>query len=844
MPAVRRRAARPGPPTSRPRPFTAALALAIAALALAPAEPSRADACATPPELGGPLVSGTTAYLAGTHVWTDYAYDDRGANTNLIPGGDATYPAEPHPGNTADFIQLQIGSGPGGELSVTALLETLVPGSEVVVGVGLDTDLDASTGAATVPGAQWPVLPTTGLGLEHLVLLDSAAATGTWMRWQLGAWQVAGSFPVATDRDCNTLSALVAALAPGNATWNAVGVAGPSDATGSWVDDAHPIHDLAYVVGEGPVTDPHLALYQQVPQVYQPWQDNIQSDLLSGLADPAPAVAEIAFGTGQTQLPPPIDVHSPGLYTFLYRSAIDLGEGVRQTPRQYRGPYQPYLVYIASTIPDDPPPAVVFMHGANQNHLVNAVHFNLEGATVPGLAAYDVPAVVVMGMGRDENWNTGPAEMDLLEMTDDAIARLGLDADRIVLSGISAGGIGTFRHLARYPDRWSGGYSIVGGGTTTLENMTNVPLRFHNGALDPLVNVQFFLDAEAAADAAGTVDYRGALVNTSSHIPEQAGNCWYLEMLATPRVVNPARVRYTVRPSGFFFDPVSGIDLHPDGAYWVSDLVSNDASDASIDATSLVRPDRLRVATEIDEPLQENATQGRDFCGPNPGVQTGDEWELHGRAFAPGPPQTIEKKLVATVTNVASVTLDLARAGLVPPGAALGDWDGDGVPDAQDNCRREPNPGQEDAGGVAGEGPDGVGDACQCGDVTGNGKVNGQDANAIRRHGLGLEPNPAFRVSCNCDVTGNGECNGQDAGAVSREAIGVSPNPLFADACPSFTGARRVEVQSDGPSDLTLTGLLPGTTVALDGTPLGSAGGDGAFTASVPVGDHTLLLLP
>ncbi len=149
-----------------------------------------------------------------------------------------------------------------------------------------------------------------------------------------------------------------------------------------------------------------------------------------------------------------------------------IGEGIRNA--QFAGPYQPYVVYIASTIPDDPPPAVIFMHGANQNHLVNAVHFNLEGATVPGLAAYDVPAVIVLGLGRDPNWNTGPAEMDLLETSNDAIARLGLDPERIVLSGISAGGIGTFRHLARYPDKWTGGYSIVGSGTTTLENLINV----------------------------------------------------------------------------------------------------------------------------------------------------------------------------------------------------------------------------------------------------------------------------------------------------------------------------------------------------------------------------------
>src|SRR6185436_10691329 len=191
-----------------------------------------------------------------------------------------------------------------------------------------------------------------------------------------------------------------------------------------------------------------------------------------------------------------------------------------------------------------------------------------------------------------------------------------------------------------------------------------------------------------------------------------------------------------------------------------------------------------------------------------------------------------------------SVTLDLARAGLVPAGQTAGDWDGDGVPNAGDNCPYAANPGQEDGGGVNTNTPNGVGDACECGDVSGNGKINGQDSNAIKRHGLGGTPNPLFVEACLCDVSGNGSCNGQDASAVSRAALGLVPNPLFANACEARTGARRVSVSSDGLSDVTLSGLLPGTSVSLDGAPLGAVGAAGSFTVPVPAGAHTVLLLP
>jgi hypothetical protein len=118
------------------------------------------------------------------------------------------------------------------------------------------------------------------------------------------------------------------------------------------------------------------------------------------------------------------------------------------------------------------------------------------------------------------------------------------------------------------------------------------------------------------------------------------------------------------------------------------------------------------------------------------------------------------------------------------------DCDADGVADAVDNCPQRANPGNEDDGGIATAVADGIGNACQCGDVTGNGIVNGQDANAIRRYALGAESNPLFAAPENCDVSGNGQCNGQDANAVKREALGIEPNPLFGTyRCESAQGA-------------------------------------------------------
>src|SRR5204862_5631674 len=132
---------------------------------------------------------------------------DRGATSNAVPGGDAAYPAAPHPGNTADLIQLDVGTGAGGALAVTALLETLVPGYDVAVGVGFDTDQNSATGAATVPGGLWTPFVGTTLGLEQIVVLNSLTGTATLMSSVLGVWQTVATTSAIVDRDCNTISA-------------------------------------------------------------------------------------------------------------------------------------------------------------------------------------------------------------------------------------------------------------------------------------------------------------------------------------------------------------------------------------------------------------------------------------------------------------------------------------------------------------------------------------------------------------------------------------------------------------------------------------------------------------
>lgn len=628
-----------------------AVACVVAAalgVGVVPAQAEPPEGGSSDPELG-PLVAGASSYVDGVHVWTDYAYDDTGPNTDGIDGGDAEYP-EGSSHNGADLIQLQLSADRRGTLRIDAVLETLVAGEEALVGVGFDTDGDPSTGAASVPGGGWS--NGAPLGLELLVLVGTDGG-GALLRWDGAILAGDRDVPVETDRDRNVVSAMVEGLVPTGSAWDTVGVVGLETAEGSWDTGAHPIQDLAYVRAEDPTSDPVLGLREQVPQLgFVPYPDRIQSDVLAGALSPHRAVAAVELGGDRTELAEPM----VGYNTFLYHSRVDLpGEGVRQSPLQYRGPYMPYGVLIPPGL-DERPGMLVFLHGANQHHRVNPVLFGTEGLVIPG--PYDVPAVVIFPNGRDTGWGTALAEKDALDATDDAVDRLAVDDDRVVLTGVSSGGYGTFRMAARWPDRWAGGYSLVGGGTRTLENLTNVPFRASNGALDPLVNAGVWADSAAALDDAGTVDYRIVLVHNRSHDgPLAEGNCYYLDLLSRPRAVDPGRVRYTIVP-----DADENRYERPDGAYWVSGMASRDGDPASIDATSLAKP--AHVAGDDIFRVDENLTKTADFCGPHPSLRGGNNWNVMGRPFAEVERAEPANELRLTLTNLEAATVDLDRAGL------------------------------------------------------------------------------------------------------------------------------------------------------------------------------------
>jgi hypothetical protein len=84
-----------------------------------------------------------------------------------------------------------------------------------------------------------------------------------------------------------------------------------------------------------------------------------------------------------------------------------------------------------------------------------------------------------------------------------------------------------------------------------------------------------------------------------------------------------------------------------------------------------------------------------------------------------------------------------------------------------DNCAGVTNPGQEDAGGLFGPVADGVGDACQCGDASGDGQVDAADVSAAQLCMLGTGP-----CLATCDADASGACDAGDPPSLESALAG------------------------------------------------------------------------
>jgi len=107
------------------------------------------------------------------------------------------------------------------------------------------------------------------------------------------------------------------------------------------------------------------------------------------------------------------------------------------------------------------------------------------------------------------------------------------------------------------------------------------------------------------------------------------------------------------------------------------------------------------------------------------------------------------------------------------------------VPPCDDNCPNAVNPDQSDQGGLLSDLPNGRGDACECGDGSDDGRVDGVDWVWLARSLASLPP--ALAAPEKCQVLAEGPCDGLHLLQLRRALAGDPSSPII-PGCPAFTG--------------------------------------------------------
>ncbi len=637
------------------------------------------------------LVSGAQSYRDGEWVYQDFLLDDHGATGTYDRGtpygasahlysptaGTYTYPTDPvFANNAADLVEYRL--RPGRKATAFRVtLNTLQDAERTAVTIALGTAGSATTAWPHGAGVSSPA----DLFLTwHGSTAELRKADGT----QLPAPQVA----VDLERRQVELVVPHTSWNPGSGKVRTTIGAGLWDPAASSYLTPAPGPATATTPGGG--TPDGVALVNVGPRFDEPqaefagftmgdtaalgaakapwWRERQQSQQLT-LGDVTPFAAEVDFGKLVAKVRDDSGVPSTGSIDRIFASRFVYGQGLDPTRMCYSisagfnagaacigrqvGQLQPYNLYVPNKEqPADGYGLTLLLHSlsANYNQYAGSKNQSQVGERGNG-------SLVLTPAGRGpDGFYAGVAEADTFEAWNDVARHYRLDADLTAVTGYSMGGFGTYRLLARWPDLFSRGWSVVGTPGSVndqLASLRNTPVMNWVAAGDELVNLQSTEKMQKDLTAAG-LRYRHLLFPTADHLT-LAGNDEYGDgaaWLGEHRVDrDPSHVTYVVDPRED--SPSVG---RADHAYWLSGLTVRDPS-AAPSGTVDVRS--AAAGTGVPPVLPVGSGAGAVTGGQQPMA-----YVERSQAWGDAPAVAPADRLVVTATNVGTVVVDVARAGV------------------------------------------------------------------------------------------------------------------------------------------------------------------------------------
>jgi hypothetical protein len=652
------------------------------------------------------LVSGAQAYRDGEYLYQGFLYDDHGAkqqadpndprqnNQFSGPNGTYTYPSNlAYAGNAADLVELRIRP----LRNATAFRVTLntMKDPELIA-------LTIAIGGRAGTTRAWPFGANVVAPAALLLTVHPSGGRMVATLTRPGGATLQPAPTVAVDRYRRQLEVRVShrdwnprtgtvRVAAGVGLWDAKAgryllpqAASSATTPGGAGTAAHPaaFFDVAFRFHEpGPMLGNSSGQALSDPAW---WRDQEQGHALAA-GDIRDLYAEINFAKLVHHVIDNSGVPTTGALDRILASYFEPAQGVDYASScyggdyrcQYQGQLEPYSLYV----PKQPPPRsgygmtlLLHANAANYNEFFgsrNASEFGQRGTG----------SIVLTPQARDPGSSyTGLGAVDVFEAWADVARRYHLNPAWTTISGYSLGGLGTYKLAEQFPDLFARAVAIVGspGGPSSavpesaeLASLRNIPIMVWD--VVPVDELNPYSEANVAA--LQKLGYRYDYLAFPGEHLTPAINDQYTPaaaFLGTDRVNrDPFHISYVyaydtldglVRPTGDFRQ----YGLVADHAYWITNIRLRDASSscrasASYGCGSTGTVDAFSHGFGLGDPKPSGPQFGA-------GVLTGGSlapelpYSEVKQTWGPAPAAAKADTVTLTLTNIASLTIDVRRA--------------------------------------------------------------------------------------------------------------------------------------------------------------------------------------
>ncbi len=151
-----------------------------------------------------------------------------------------------------------------------------------------------------------------------------------------------------------------------------------------------------------------------------------------------------------------------------------------------------YSMFVPFTYePSKRYPTIIFLHGIGESG--DDAHKNLTVGLAPHIAKHpeQFPFIVLFPQSGGDWTGEDRAQM-VASVMDDAEQKYSIDRDRIILTGLSTGGYGTWRIGAQYADRFAALVPMAGyGDGDDVPTLAHLPIWIFHNTGDPFVLAMF-----------------------------------------------------------------------------------------------------------------------------------------------------------------------------------------------------------------------------------------------------------------------------------------------------------------------------------------------------------------